>query len=254
MHVHTLGMSADSELKPGDLPAIALAAGLTGVNLAEHDKVWPRDRQRGYADGSDLFVNFGMEVSTDLGHMIAIGLPEYVGGIRRAEKLREEIDRVGGFLIVAHPFRYTLDPATVNGRANEPILSVEQAAELPVFQIVHAIEVANACNTLAENEFAASVARLVGLPTTGGSDAHSHAGVGHFATGFAEAIQDERDLLGQLHAGTMEAVHRTPSGRLVRFEPGSVEAAAREGAPRCGTAVRNPHSERGHHEAWDGTS
>ena len=228
MHVHTLGMSSDSELKPLDLPEIARAAGLTGVNLAEHDKVWPRDRQRGYADGHELFVNFGMEVSTDLGHMLAIGLPEYVGGIRRAAKLREELDRVGGFLIVAHPFRYQLDPATVNGRANAPILSVEQAAALPVFQLVDAIEVANACNTLQENEFAADVARLLGLPTTGGSDAHSHTGVGHFATGFAEPIGSPRDFLDQLHAGTMEAVHWTASGRLLRFEPGSVEAASRE--------------------------
>ena len=231
MHVHTLGMSSDSELKPHDLPEIARVAGLTGVNLAEHDKVWPRDRQRGYADGSGLFVNFGMEVSTDLGHMIAIGLPEYVSGIRRAATLREELDRVGGYLIVAHPFRYKLDPATVNGRANEPILSVEQAAELPVFQVVDAIEVANACNTLAENEFAIAVARLLGLPTVGGSDAHSHTGVGHFATGFAEPIQSRRDFLGQLHAGTMEAVHWSTSGRLLRFEPGSVDAAGREGAP-----------------------
>lgn len=225
MHVHTLGMSSDSELPPAELSRVARRAGLTGISLAEHDKVWPRERQAAYPPEDGLFLNFGMEVSTDLGHLIAIGLPEYVGGIRRAERLREELDRVGGLLIVAHPFRYAFDSPIGSGRPPRPQLTVEEAAELPVFQLVDAIEVANACNTPRENEFALRVAQYRGLPTTGGSDAHSSSGVGHYATGFAEPVRDQRDFLEQLRAGTFEAVHRTAGGRIVRFECGSVEAS-----------------------------
>jgi predicted metal-dependent phosphoesterase TrpH len=230
MHLHTLGTSSDSMLDPLELPELAQTAGLTGVNLAEHDQVWERHRQVGYrADNANLFINFGIEVSTEYGHMLAIGLREYVGGIRRADRLREELDKVGGFLIVAHPFRHVFDPVTAMRKGGEPFnLTEEQAAEMPVFKIVDAIEIANAANTPRENYFAAEVAKHAGLPTTGGSDAHSKSGVGYFATGFAEEVRDEGHFLELLHAGKIEAVHRTPAGRFVRFEPGSIELAQEE--------------------------
>lgn len=234
MHVHTLGTSSDSTLDPMELPQIAREAGLTGFNLGEHDQVWDRSRRIQYVDlFPDLFVSFGMEISTEFGHLIAIGLDEYIGGVRRAEKLREELDKVGGFLIVAHPFRHVFDPVTAMRTGNKPFdLTEEQAAEMPVFKLVDAIEIANAANTLRENYFASEVAKHAGLPTTGGSDAHSASGVGYYATGFAEEIRDRDHLLEQMHAGRMEAVQRRKdgSGNFVRFEPGSMEAVDAEAA------------------------
>ena len=230
MHVHTRGASSDSMLDPDELPALAAAAGLSGVNITEHDEMWSRGLQSAFrGQHRDFFVNFAMEVSTDLGHMLAVGLEQYVGGIRRAEKLREELDQVGGFLIVAHPFRHVFDPVTAMRTGGKPFdLSVEQAAELPVFKLVNAIEVGNASNTPRENEFACEVAKARGLPGTGGSDAHSQSGLGMLATGFERAIESPEQLLEELHAGRFEAVHRTAGGRVVRFEPGSLEATARE--------------------------
>jgi len=230
MHLHTLGTSSDSMLDPMELPEVARAARLTGYNLAEHDQIWERHRQIAYrSEHSDLFVNFGIEVSTEFGHMLAIGLKQYVGGIRRAPKLREELDKVGGFLIVAHPFRHVFDPVTAMRKGGEPFnLTPEQAAELPVFKLVNAIEIGNAANTPRENYFAAEVAKYAGLPTTGGSDAHSRSGVGNFATGFAEKVRDEEHFLELLHARKMECVHKTATGRWVRFEAGSLEAGAAE--------------------------
>jgi len=232
MHVHTNPASSDSTLDPDDLPSIAAEAGLSGVNITEHDKVWEPGRQSAYRGRHrDLFVNFAMEISTDLGHMIAIGLREYVGGIRRAERLREELDEVGGFLIVAHPFRHVFDPVTAMRTGEDPFdLNAEAAAELPVFQLVDAIEIANASNTMRENEFASEVAKIRGLPVSGGSDAHSGSGVGGFATGFEREVSSPEQLLEELHAGRFEAVHRTPGLRVVRFEAGSLAAGEAEAA------------------------
>ena len=232
MHVHTRGASSDSMLDPDELPAIARRAGLSGVNITEHDEVWARGRQSAFRGAhAGFFVNFAMEVSTDFGHMLAIGLEEYIGGIRRAERLRQELDQVGGFLIVAHPFRHVFDPVTAMRTGNKPFdLTPEQAAELPVFQLAHAIEIANASNTPRENEFACEVAKIRGLPATGGSDAHSQSGIGNFAAGFEREIASPEQFLEELHAGRFEAVHRTPSGRVVRFESGSLEAAEAEAA------------------------
>ena len=239
MHVHTRGHSSDSTLDPAELPRLAREAQITGVNLSEHHRVWDRHLQLEYLAGHpQLLVNFGMEVSTDLGHMLAVGLPRYEGGIHRAERLRSALDRVGGFLIVAHPFRRAFE--TRSGGEPPLALSAEQAAELPVFRVVDAVETANGCNTPRENYFAAEVARIAGLPTTGGSDAHSALGVGYFATGFEDPITGSRGLLDALHAGRFHAVHRTASGRLVRFGPGSLEAAERPGGPPAGVPTRQP--------------
>lgn len=230
MHVHTMAASSDSMLDPEELPDLGRANGITGANITEHDKVWTPGRQGSLRSSHPgFFLNFGMEVSTDLGHLLAIGLREYVGGIRRAERLREEIDNVGGFLIVAHPFRHVFDPVTAMRTGEPPFdLTPEQAAELPVFQLVHAIEVANASNTPRENEFAYQVAQAAGLPGTGGSDAHSKTGIGNFAAGFEREITTPEQFLEELHAGRFETVHRTPGGRVVRFEVGSLEAAESE--------------------------
>lgn len=234
MHLHTMGASSDSMLDPHELMSIALTNGLTGVNVAEHDQVWEGHRRKQWREQyATPFINFGMEVSTDMGHMLAIGLTEYLPGIRRARDLRAALDKVGGFLIVAHPFRHVFDPVTAMRKGAKPFdLTPEQAAELPVFDIVDAIEVANACNTPRENYFAYEVARIRGMSGTGGSDAHSNTGIGYYATGYPRAITTPETLLEELHAGRFEAVHRTPAKRLVRFEPGSIEAALEDIAPR----------------------
>ena len=230
MHVHTSPTSSDSMLDPHDLVRVAGEQGLTGVNISDHDRVIERHAIAAFREQyADTFINFGMEVTTDLGHMIAVGLREYLPGIRRAAQLRLELERVGGFLIVAHPFRHLFEPVTAMRTGKTFDLTPEQAAEtLPVFRVVHGIEVANGANTPRENEFAAEVARLLGLVATGGSDAHSTSGVGAFSTGFERAVASEADLLEELHAGRCEAVHRTHAGRWVRFGPGSTAAAALE--------------------------
>ncbi len=227
MHIHTNPTSSDSMLFPSDLLRIAREIGLTGVNITEHDKVLDPHLQEGIrAEDPGLVVNFGMEVSTDMGHMLAIGLKSYIPGIRRAAKLREELDKVGGFLIVAHPFRRLFDPVTAMRTGEKFELSVEEAAErMPVFKLVHAIEVGNGANTPEENYFALAVARTLGLPGTGGSDAHSTSGIAAFATGFENEVHTTEQFLEELHAGRFEAVHRTRQGRWIALSEGSVEAA-----------------------------
>ena len=230
IHVHTNPASSDSMLKPDELVATALANGLTAVSMTEHDFTLESHRQEEFRSGyPDLFINFGMEVSTDLGHMLAFGLPGYLPGIRRLEKLREAADEYGAFIVVAHPFRRLFDPVTAMRTGEKFELTPQEAAEqMEVFKYVHAIEGANGANTPQENYFALEVAGILGISTTGGSDAHSTSGIGIFATAFEEQIESPVRLLEELHAGKFQAVHKTKAGRWVRFVDGSIEAAANE--------------------------
>ena len=54
------------------------------------------------------------------------------------------------------------------------------------------------------------------------------------ARGLERPIASAGELLGELHAGRFHAVHRTPAGRVVRFEAGSLEAAAEPAAASPG--------------------
>lgn len=219
MHVHTVRGAADSSLTPDQLIEEAKRIGLTGVNISEHDRVWDAHQIEEFRQRSGLFVSRGMEVSTDMGHMIAIGLSGYVPGIRKATELRRVLDEVGGFMIVAHPFRHFFDPIHFRRDGKPPFnMTPEEAAErMEVFRLVDEIEVANGGSTPRENQFALKVARLLGKKGIGASDCHSTNGVGYYVTVFEEALRDEEHMLEQLRAGRYYPAQGLPSGELREY-------------------------------------
>ncbi|HXU25176.1 MAG TPA: hypothetical protein VN697_14200 [Tepidiformaceae bacterium] len=135
MHLHTTRGASDSMLNPDDLIAEATRVGLTGVNITEHDRMWESwDLAPFRKQHAPMFVSNGMEVSTDMGHILAIGLKGYQSGIRHLAKLREIADEQGAFLVVAHAFRHFFDPVHFKREGKEPFnLSPEEASKLPVF-------------------------------------------------------------------------------------------------------------------------
>ena len=219
MHLHTTKGASDSMLDPDDLIAEARRVGLTGVNITEHDRMWESwDLAPFRKKHEGMFDSNGMEVSTDMGHILAIGLKGYESGIRRLQKLREVADEQGAFLVVAHPFRHFFDPVHFKREGKKPFdLSPEQAAKLPVFQLVHGIEVLNGCNTPRENYFALNVAKIMGKPGTGGSDAHSTQGIGYFTAVFEEPLESQQHMVEQMHAGRFYPGRGLPDGRLNNY-------------------------------------
>jgi len=225
MHVHTTRGAADSSLTPDQLIEEAHRIGLTGINLTEHDRLWDPYLLKEFRERSGLFVSQGMEVSTDMGHMIVVGLETYVPGIRRAVELRRVLDEVGGFMIVAHPFRHFFDPVHFRRDGRPPFdMTPEEAAEkMPVFKIVDELEVCNGGCTPQENQFALRVARALGKQGIGASDCHSTNGVGYFTTVFEEEIRDQAHMLELLHGRRFYAAQGLSTGN---FRPFGEEPAA----------------------------
>lgn len=222
MHVHTVRGAADSSLTPEQLIEEARRIGLTGVNISEHDRVWETPQIEEFRRESGLFVSRGMEVSTDLGHMIVIGLDRYVPGIRRAVELRRVLDEVGGFMIVAHPFRHFFDPVHFRRDGRPPFdMTPEEAAErMPVFRLVDEIEVANGGCTPRENRFALEVARILGMRGIGASDCHSTNGVGYYVTVFEEELRDQDHMLALLRKRRFYAAQGLNTGGLRPVDEG----------------------------------
>ncbi len=213
LHIHTSWNSADSNLSPAELICEAKRLGLDGVVVTEHDRGWDRFQARDLAAQHNFLFLRGMEISTDLGHILVYGLDEYVSGIRNAEKLRRVVDEAGGVIAVAHPFRRIFAPDARTGKPPAP-LTIAEAARRPVFDLVHGVEVCNGGSVDRENHFAIDVCAYRGLAPTGGSDAHSELGIGCYATEFTDPIRTEADVIAALRAGRSRAValQRTDQG------------------------------------------
>ena len=206
LHVHTVRGSSDSSLSPSQLIGEAERIGLNGVCLAEHGGGWNLDLIEQEFGESNLTVIPALEVTTNMGHVIAIGLRAHAPGIHKIDVLREVVDEAGGMLISAHPLRnfFNTPPFNVNLLYREwssPPKNVEEACKHDLFSFVDLIEVTNGANSEKENRFTSDIAKYLGINGTGGSDSHSVQGIGKSLTVFENQITDQESLISELKAG-----------------------------------------------------
>jgi predicted metal-dependent phosphoesterase TrpH len=220
LHIHTTKGSSDSSLNPEELILEAERLSLRGLCITEHSGPWERHEFERFASRHSVVLVRAMEVETDLGHMLAFGIDRYQSGFHKAEELRRAADAVGGFVVVAHPFRAVLSQrrrssALLYQSVPDPLPEKpEDALDHPAFKLSHAVEVVNGGTADNENEFAMRVAGMLRLPVTGGSDAHSAHGLGKFVTAFADEISNETEFLAALHSKKFYPAVGLRSGQL----------------------------------------
>jgi predicted metal-dependent phosphoesterase TrpH len=208
MHVHTNVGSYDSNLSPLELIRLGKTLGLDGVVVTEHDQGWDRNLAHQLTREHDFLILCGMEVSTDLGHILVYGLEEYVSGILYAETLRKVVDKIDGLMFAAHPYRKVFLNTDGRWDAPKPTLTVQEAADRDIIHLVDGLEVYNGATGDRENAMAVAVREVVGLGGIGGSDAHSEHGLGCCVTEFKRCIRNERELIEELRAGRFRAINR----------------------------------------------
>ena len=218
LHVHTVKGGPDSNLSPEQLVAEARRVGLDGVCLSEHGGGWDRSEFDRFAEKHpDVTLLRGLEVDTELGHIVTFGLPGYISGIHRIDNLRKAIDDVNGFMIAVHPFRRFFDkPPLFKSLLFKQPVPLDEAVKHRIFELTDAVEVVNGACTQKENEHALRTARILDMTHTGGSDAHSTHGMGCGATVFNADIRTVQDLIEELRSGRYHATdgllqgHREP--------------------------------------------
>lgn len=225
LHVHTTQGSPDSGLSPEQMVLEIKRLGLTGAMVTEHDG-WPRAEFEEFAAEQNVVLIRALEVYTPLGHVITMGLDGHVAGygddLDTIRKLRQEVDNAGGFMILAHPFRFLFDLPNYTQNmlfqdAAKLPATPDEAAQHPVFELVDEIEVVNGGNIEVENRFAQEVAATLGKWGTGGSDAHSTDGFARGVTAFNQDIRSERDLLDALKAGDFAPVEGFHIGKPTNY-------------------------------------
>ena len=171
----------------------AIRRGLDGLAFTDHDSMAPEDRLRQLNEAHAPFRIFtGVEItcgtsSTPM-HFLAIG----VRGKRLEDRrtrwrygaLRAYVHKNGGFLILAHPFRYeTKIPAEI---LRHPPDAVE----------IHSTNIV--CGNVPR---IAALAKALNRPVIAASDAHSRDNVGLHAIRLNVPVRSDRELVAQLRLG-----------------------------------------------------
>lgn len=179
-----------------------MRTGLDAICVTDHHFAWGgRDAQALAREKYGFTVFRGIEARTTLGDVLVFGLDEdFESGMDGAELLRH-VDARGGASVLAHPFRhgggwalwYWLEK---HGLALDANLSVQ-----PELQQIHAVETFNGQVNPQELRQAEELARILGLPAAGGSDAHATWQVGTTATEFARPVTDEAELAREIREG-----------------------------------------------------
>jgi len=195
MHIHTI-YSGDSIIAPEDLIEQAEQLGLDGICVTEHDSYQASQVAAEFAEGTDLLVLRGIEISTDLGHILVYGIMDddwkTLGEPKRiaAQELIDYARSRGAVAIPAHPF----------GGARHSI-----GDDLSSLAGIFAIEGYNGEIEVEDNLRACDLAEELNLKIIGGSDAHRLGEIGRCVTVFERHIETLEQLLDELGAGRFQA-------------------------------------------------
>ncbi|MBW2656797.1 MAG: PHP domain-containing protein [Deltaproteobacteria bacterium] len=201
LHLHTSPLSACSYIDPQELIQEARRLQLDGICLTEHQVVWDPDEVDKLAAEAGISIFRGNEFTTNQGDILVFGFYEDIKELLIIQELREKVTAADGYMIVAHPFR-----GFKTFGIGQLQLTVEQACKRKVLEFVDAVEIGNGKLSPEENNMARKVAEKLGLPGTGGSDAHRVDEVGTWVTVFEKEIESEIELVQELHAGRFRAV------------------------------------------------
>lgn len=185
LHTHGWERSLDSGTSAAALVRAAAACGLDGICLTDHNAVCPADEAAALAERHGIAVIPGMEVGTEIGHVLVFGLDRFRPELVHVRQLRRIALAEGAVMVWAHPMR-------------ELHLPRPDWEELPA--LFEALEVVNGDHSDREDGHFAQLARSFGLGCTAGSDAHSVQAIGRVATAFEAPVPDLGTLIEALRA------------------------------------------------------
>jgi len=184
LHTHS-ALSHDGRDPVELLLEQAQAVGLDALAVTDHDEIEASLDAARLAPEYDLVGIPGVEITSEAGHVLGLGIEELVPAGLSFQETIERIHEQGGVAVVPHPFQESRHGVLAN-------ISKDELAA------ADAIEVYNSrLLTGRSNRQAHQYARRRGLPMTAGSDAHISEMVGQAVT---HVDTDERSLDAVLDA------------------------------------------------------
>jgi predicted metal-dependent phosphoesterase TrpH len=198
LHTHS-ALSYDGRDPVDLLLEQAAAVGLDALAVTDHDEIDASLEAADRAADHGLVGIPGIEVTTAAGHLLALGVEEFIPSGRPFDETLDLIGDLGGVAVVPHPFQKSR-----HGVA--PHISRDQLASADAIEAYNSRLLTGIANRRAER-----FADRRGLPTTAGSDAHIAEMVGQAVTEVAAERRSTEAILDAVVDGrTSVTGSRTP--------------------------------------------
>ncbi len=203
LHVHSK-YSGDTDSEPEEMVIRAVEQGLDGLAFTEHYSYEASEPVESLKEKyKDVIIIFrGVEFSADEGHCLIFGVntDRLLSPHTPIEEVLKVVNKAGGVVIPSHPYR----------RGNS------LGEMVWTLQGLCAIEGFNGANMKAFNTKAIQTARDLGIPYTGGSDAHEPGEVGSCFTEFRGKIAYD-NLIDLLKSGQYQGIDTRKVSRAKWF-------------------------------------
>lgn len=195
LHVHT-DRSPDGCSSISEIARVAKSKGLHGVAIADHDILLCEEESMRLSRELGLLVIPGVELTTDVGHLIILNPKRDLVGLS-LEEVAAAASNDGSLIIIPHP----MDPFSHG---------IGEAKSLSILCYSPLIEAINASTLSRYNARASSFAESHSINVVGGSDAHIARAVGDAYTVVDSPSPDLNSVLRAIAGGlTTPAGERT---------------------------------------------
>jgi len=202
LHIHT-HRSSDSLMQMESIIGCALARGVSGLAITDHNIVYCNAETQKLQSASSVRIIPGEEIRTLEGEIIGLFLQEQIPRRLSAEETISRIREQGGLVYIPHPF----DRLRRSRLRRETLLRVASRVDI--------VEVFNSRVTFArDNALAAEFAAHYGLARGAGSDAHLPCEIG-MATVEIPEFASPSEFMNALASGRVVARLSNPLVHLV---------------------------------------